>query len=304
MGKKEIKAFNNSTRQLLLKQTNLKKKQTSLKDTLHQVQLKNNNLLVKVTDDTNKISVLKDYIQSLETKNKILESENAKLSNENRHLLLRERNTIKLEKAVERLSKDKAKLLELMKQSEEFNLLGHLSSENSEITYLHSLGFFSDYDVNKIQLTNKFKLQDDHKIRKFNKNLKINNAYDSNIKLFRFKSMNISKELKNKGKHLKIKECKKGKMFTEECMWIDEELRELAMNAKDRLNEHFTEELMEHLLFKLNSHFVKKLQVFRRSGHLFCKYCKGVPNKRSTGKKSSKTNMDFIQTLKNYGMTR
>jgi hypothetical protein len=296
-------AFNTSTRQLLLKQNNLKNQKNSLKDTLHQAQVKNNNLLVKATDDSNTISSLKNYIYTLETKNKILENENAKLSNENRQLKLRQRNTSKLEKAVERLSKDKAKLLQLMKKSDEFNLLGHLSSNGNEITYLHSLGFFSDYDVNKIQLTNKFKLKNDQMIQDFNSNLKLKNDYGSSKKLVRFGSMKMTTgfggiDTKN---HLKSRECQNTKLFREESMWIDEGMREFTMGIRDKLNEHFSEELMEHLLFKLNSHFMKKIQVFRRSGHLFCKYCKGVPNTKKKSKKTNDGNMDFIQTLKNYG---
>jgi hypothetical protein len=241
--------------------------------------------------------------------------ENANLKEANRKLILRERNTEKLENCVERLTKDKKRLLELMRDSKEFRLLGNLGAKNSEITFLHGLGLFSDYDVDKIQLTNKNKLFKDEDIRKFNDTM-VNKRRGKDHRLrarastvkgsktcsnFFNGTMQIQQDLGGfgtLGNHLKIKASQKHQLFSEEQLWVDKGIRDFAMEMKDRLNEEYSEELMDHLLLKLNSHFISKINVFRKSGHLFCKLCsKGKPKKQ---RNSEGGNMNFIKTLKNY----
>lgn len=281
-----------------MRQTDLRREKHLLKDAISEVQKRNNSLLVKATGDSTRISFLNEYVASLEKKVKILENENAKLAEQKRKLELRERNSQKLEKAVERLAKDKKRLLELMRQSSEFNLLGNLASKENEITFLHSLGFFSDYDVDKIQLANQ------------NTNFEGKNAHAFNSKAL-FKTVSPSRLGKMRGKYFgfsqkegkvsKVRECRKHKMFSEEQLWVDEEVRDFALEMKDKMNEQFSEELVEHLLFKLNSHFISKLAVFRKSGHLFCKFCKGTPQGKSSKNANIDPKMNFLKTLKNFG---
>lgn len=312
MAKNDVQAFNETTKQLLLKQKNLEEKQTSLKDTIQEVKSKNNTLLLKATGDNTEISFLKQYIRSLESKNKILEKENAKLSEQNRNLKMRERSTQKLENSVERLSKDKARLLALMRQSSEFKLLGHLANQDSEVTFLHSLGFFSDYDVDKIQLTNKNKLFPDDAIKKFNKTMLVKAQLSSPVRTAKHKTdsnwfdpaIKVEKSIHgfgSFGNHLKVKCSAKKKLFSEEQLWVDRGIFDYAMDMREKLNEQFSEELMEHLLFKLNSHFVAKLNTFKKSLISSGKTSKGPPSKAITRNfSSSQRNMNFIKTLNNY----
>lgn len=266
------------------------------------MQTSNNHLLAKATSDSSTISRLEDYIRTLESQNQILEQENAKLSSQNRNLKQRERNTAKLEQAIERLSKDKAKLLSLMRQSQEFKLLGNMGKAPNQITYLHSLGFFSDYEVDKIQLTQK----------RFPSKAAIAGTFDAGLrkkyssakkgKSGQFDPARVTRDSGKgpSGKNLKLRPCQAQNLFWEEQMWVDEDLREFTMKMRGKLNQRFSEELMEHLLFRINSHFLAKVDVFRRSGHLFCKYCRGVPPQKSAQNKNER-NLDFLKTLKEYG---
>lgn len=268
------------------------------------MQANNNNLLAKATSDSGTISKMQDYIRALESKVNSLELENTKLAGENRHLKQRERDTRKLEHAVERLSKDKAKLLDLMRQSQEFRLLGNLGRAPSQITHLHSLGFFSEYDVNKIQVKAEHSPDKPALAHAFDSGLR---KHYSSVKKGRRGRLHPDRPSRNwefgcSGNQLKLRPCRAEKLFNEEQMWVDEDLREFVMEMKDRLNRRFSEELMEHLLFRVNSHFLAKVDVFRRSGHLFCKYCRGVPPKKTAKGQSSGHGLDFIKTLKNYGI--
>ena len=117
----------------------------------------------------------------------------------------------------------------------------------------------------------------------------------------RDRSLQIQKDIRGfgtLGNHLKIKASQKNQLFSEEQLWVDQGIRDFAMQMKDRLNQEYSEEFMDHLLLKLNSHFISKINVFRKSGHLFCKLCNKGKHKKQRDSEGGKLN--FIKTLKNY----
>jgi hypothetical protein len=88
----------------------------------------------------------------LEDKNNLLERENSLLRNENLDLKKIHQDKTQTMKRVVQLEKEKARLIMLMKQSEEFKLLGSLAGEDSQISFLHNAGCFSNYDVSRIEV--------------------------------------------------------------------------------------------------------------------------------------------------------
>lgn len=294
-----MRAFNQSTRKLLLRQGDLGKEQSLLKNTLYQVQAAKHSLEVKATADLSTIAGLEEYARSLETQVRLLQSENADLTRQNRGLRSRERSQAKLESAVERLSKDKARLLELMRHSSEFRLLGLLCAPDSQVTHLHSLGFFSDYDVERVQLTNKFGLRRDADVRRFNAGLRraSSSAKQKGAPPARPPS---GCGLGASGNHVKARPCRVGVLRREEELWVDQGLRDFAVEMGEQLSQRFSEEAVDLLLFRLNAHFLAKVDAIRKAGHLFCKFCRGTPP-QNKGVRSGARNLDFIQTLKNYG---
>lgn len=95
---------------------------------------------------------LQRQLQLLEDKNKMLERENSILKNENLDLKRMYQDKTHVMKRVVQLEKDKERLVGLMKESQEFKLLGNLSGDDSQISFLHHAGCFSNYDVSKIEV--------------------------------------------------------------------------------------------------------------------------------------------------------
>ena len=111
-----------------------------------------NKLMLTNHDSSATIKLLKEYITTLETRNKFLEKQNQELISTNQNVTRNKTNCNKHLEIIERIRKDNHRLIELMRKSEEFRLLGHLGGE---ITFLHSLGFFSEYDLGRIQVKKK-----------------------------------------------------------------------------------------------------------------------------------------------------
>ena len=220
---------------------------------------------------------LQQYNSALEERNKELNLQNSRLQVENLKLQKEVEMTRLLKQRLDNAVKDKNRLIKLMKQSKEFRLLGFLSGEQNEISFLHSLGMFSDYDVEQI---------------KFQQSKVLNrNTLDL---------PNFSGKLFEK---LPIRECVKRKLCYEEQLWVESDIYDFVVNWREENRDNFTDQSIELLIFTLNTRFLSKIRTFRKSAHLFCKNCGGLPKSSKSQKLFSKTNSrmnDHVKTLNRF----
>lgn len=250
----------------------------NLQELLNHANIKNKKTNFQNLQSLEREKDMRSYIEILEQRNLSLIDENSRLSTENLKLKKEMEDTISLKKQLENHKKDKKRLIELMRQSKEFRMLGFLSGDKNEICRLNSLGLFTDYDIDQIKL----KKCSDLTTKTANRNF-----------------INSRKEIKKSG----VRECLKPFLCLEEQLWVESDIYDFARQWRQDNKGNFTDQSIELLVFTLNTRFLSKIKAFRKSAHLFCKNCGGTPKTLKNDKLFSKINarMDaHTKTLKRF----